>query len=164
MHLLHKYVMSTGCEFGFQNPIIYIPNPIYPFFSAKTLYIPFPTLYIIEDGYYKTCTRGDIIYVLWAYIWFYMRQLELADPHQNYTPLVVFSELFCSNIYFFKKGLFKAAGPFQCENLIQFRDWVLDCHWNGLAALKKTFLRKINITTKKFRKNYLGCIILVRIG
>ena len=47
--------------------------------------------YNYEDGYYKTCINGQVWMIYRVYILcFYMRQLELTDPHQNYTSQIVF--------------------------------------------------------------------------
>ena len=54
----------------------------------------------------KPALTGWSYMIYRAYICFYMRQLELTDPHQNYTPQIVFSELFCGNIYFLAKRSF----------------------------------------------------------
>ena len=44
--MLYKIAAEGGEKIWRDFETLYIPNPIYPFFSLKTLYIPFPTLYI----------------------------------------------------------------------------------------------------------------------
>ena len=94
---------------------------------------------IYEDGYYKTCINGKVWMIYRAYICFYMRQLELTDPHQNYTPQVVFSELFRGNIHFSQKGLFQSSETISVTVQNPILNWIRCSHWNGLAALKRPF-------------------------